>query len=785
MRKFLVLFLLFPSWFFGQTLDSLSVEKIMRDPQWIGTSPSNAFWSADSQNLYFNWNPEQADGDSLYSISLNNKTPQKASPKQASLARAKHRGAWNADRSQKVFVKDHSLYLFEVKKGELKTLLQTTEDLSNASFVEQGHAVVFQKGINLYKKDLETGGLKQLTDFKKGPQSSASKLTAQEKFLKKDALKNSQVLRARKAEREKANKNSYVADNQPKTIHIGDRNMDYLSRSPESDIVVYQLQSGAEAKQTEIPHYVTESGYTKSASGRPVVGEKQPEFETFIYNRKQDTVYAINTEDIPGIHDIPAFIKNYPDKMDSLKQDPPLRSVRMARPIWNEKGGQAVVVFRAFDNKDRWIMNLDTETGDLKLLDRQHDDAWIGGPGIGYLYQSGNVGWINNHTIYYQSEKTGYSHLYTLDLNTDKKVALTQGEYEVQKTSLSPDHKTFYLTTNKEDPGQTQFYHLAIKSGKQTRITQQEGGNQVSASPDGKHLAVLHSTSNHPAELYLQKNKANSKTQQLTDKAESEEFQSYSWRKPDQFFYKDRDGKKVHAEVYKPEQQADSKPGVIFVHGAGYLQDVKDSWSDPYFREHLFMNLLADRGYTVMNIDYRGSAGYGRDWRTAIYRHMGKNDLADIVDGAEYMTDNFDVNPENIGLWGGSYGGFMTLMAMFKTDVFAAGGALRSVTDWAHYNHGYTSNILNLPQNDSIAYEQSSPINFAKGLEGALLMGHGMVDSNVHFQDIVRLTQKLIELGKEDWELAVYPVESHGFVEPSSWTDEYKRILKLFEENLK
>ncbi len=139
-----------------------------------------------------------------------------------------------------------------------------------------------------------------------------------------------------------------------------------------------------------------------------------------------------------------------------------------------------------------------------------------------------------------------------------------------------------------------------------------------------------------------------------------------------------------------------------------------------------------------------------------------------------------------MGLYGGSYGGFITLMALFtQPDVFASGGAIRSVTDWAHYNHGYTSNILNEPFEDDIAYRQSSPIYFANGLKGKLLKLHGMVDQNVNYQDIVRLSQKLIELHKENWELASYPVEDHGFVQPSSWTDEYKRIYKLFEETLK
>jgi dipeptidyl aminopeptidase/acylaminoacyl peptidase len=185
-------------------------------------------------------------------------------------------------------------------------------------------------------------------------------------------------------------------------------------------------------------------------------------------------------------------------------------------------------------------------------------------------------------------------------------------------------------------------------------------------------------------------------------------------------------------------------------------------------------------------MDYRGSAGYGRDWRTGIYRHMGGKDLSDHVDGAKYLVEKLGVNPKNIGLYGGSYGGFITLMALFtEGDVFKSGGALRSVTDWAHYNDGYTSNILNDPYTDSLAYKRSSPIYYAEGLKGNLLMCHGMIDMNVHFQDIVRLTQRLIELGKENWELAVYPMEDHGFVEPSSWTDEYKRVFKLFERTLK
>ena len=261
------------------------------------------------------------------------------------------------------------------------------------------------------------------------------------------------------------------------------------------------------------------------------------------------------------------------------------------------------------------------------------------------------------------------------------------------------------------------------------------------------------------------------------------------WVEPQLVTYKARDGALVYARLYTPEMVGASRhpsaPAVIFVHGAGYLQNAHRYWSS-YSREYMFHHILASKGYVVLDPDYRGSAGHGRDWRTAIYRWMGGHDLNDVVDGAAFLASTHKVNASRIGVYGGSYGGFITLMALFTSpDTFAAGAALRPVTDWAHYNHTYTSNILNEPQGDSEAYRKSSPIYFAQNLKAALLICHGMVDTNVHFQDSVRLAQRLIELRKENWELAVYPVEDHGFVEAASWADEYKRIFKLFETNLK
>jgi dipeptidyl aminopeptidase/acylaminoacyl peptidase len=387
--------------------------------------------------------------------------------------------------------------------------------------------------------------------------------------------------------------------------------------------------------------------------------------------------------------------------------------------------------------------------------------------------------------VWYVSEADGFSHLYTIAPDGSGKQQLTRGRWEVRDVALSPDERSFYLHTNEISPFEQQLYRMSTVGGPMEKITSRSGKHVGVVSPDGRLVADVYSYVNRPPDLFLLEAKPGAEMSRLTT-SPSSEWLSFPWIVPEIVMIPASDGVHVPAHIYKPADMHAQSNGaaVIFVHGAGYLHNVGNFWSE-YPREYMFNQFLASKGYVVLDLDYRGSDGYGRDWRTAIYRHMGGRDLQDQVDASKYLTTTYHIGPERIGLYGGSYGGFITLMALFtEPKYFGAGAALRSVTDWAHYNQGYTSDILNLPQNDTLAYRQSSPIYFAEGLEDPLLMAHGMVDTNVHFQDIVRLTERLIELGKTRWELAVYPVESHGFVQPSSWTDEYRRIFELFQRYL-
>lgn len=782
MKKLCFLFLLGSIAAQAQEKPVLSVEKIMRDQKWLGVPPSNYRWSADSKTVYFDWNPGQKDKNSLYQVNLNALKPVLADTAEAD-RKITSDYIFNSSRTLGITEQSGDLYLFQPKSHTKQRLTNTVERESNPVFLRNG-LIAFQKGDNLFTLDLKSNAIRQLTSFVKGKRpAAAGKKNEQDTWLKNEQTELFDVIKNAKPKAPfNFGRAGLMAPEKPlKPIYLDDKFLTAVTISPDGRYVTYKVfTEGEEGKSTVVPNYVTASGYTEDIHGRTKVGEPLPTSESFIYDQQRDTVYKIHHEQITGIKDLPDYLKDYPKKLEEAKKKNEDRKVSISTTLWNAEGTVAVAMAESQDNKDLWILKIDIATGNVTVIDRQRDEAWIGGPGIGPR----NFGWINNQQIYFQSEKSGYAHLYTANVTTGEKKQLTSGKWEVQQLQLSGDKKTFYFTANIEHPGITHFYRMPIGGGAPVKITGMKGGNEVTLSPDEKWLAINYSYMNKPWELYIQANKPGAKAVKVTEST-SPEFKAYAWREPELVSFKNRYGADVYARIYPATKPDVNRPAVVFVHGAGYLQNVHYWWSQ-YSREYMFNNMLADNGYTVIDIDYTGSSGYGRDHRTGIYRHMGGKDLTDQADGVKLLVEKYNVDPKHVGLYGGSYGGFITLMALFKeADVFASGAALRSVTDWAHYNHGYTSNILNEPYNDELAYKRSSPIYFAAGLKGNLLMCHGMVDVNVHFQDIVRLSQRFIELGKNNWELAVYPVEDHGFTQPSSWTDEYKRIYKLFETTLK
>ena len=776
----------------------LTVDNIMRGPGLYGYEPSDVRWSGDGQQIYFQWKqsadaPEK-DPDT-YVVDRNGGTPRKLSEDESKLAPPVS-GSSSLDKKRTVYVREGDIFLYDSTTGQTRQITKTTETESDPHFTQDGRSVAFTRASNLYVLSLESGELDQLTDIRAasapsaqaapasggrgGANRSASsteeqKGTDSQEFLKKQEKELLEVIRARAAKREEDEARK-KRDNPRKPFNLAaTQSIAWLQLAPDSKYVIAGVrEAGTGSKTMFVPNYVTESGYTDEIPGRTKVGDNQAHIRLAILNAQTgESVWVDHGQKI-------APAENKTDGNASKPAAEQERLVELSRPLWSDDGTKAVLLARAADNKDRWIMALDETTGETRVLALDHDDDWLDGPGASTL------DWMkDDRSIYFQSERTGYSHLYTVPFEGGEPRALTSGKWEVASAVLSRDKTRFFLVTSEADPGEHNVYQMSAEGGALARLTSLPGGHSFVPSPDDQWFADIYSYTNKPPEIYVQESRAGAAATKLTS-SPAPDFFEYPWLDTPIVQIKARDGAMVRARLFKPENFQRGGPAVIFVHGAGYLQNVHRAWTSSYSHEFLFHHLLRERGYIVIDIDYRGSAGYGRDWRTAIYRHMGGQDLDDQVDAAHWLVTEQGVDPKRIGIYGGSYGGFITLMAMFtQPDVFAAGAALRPVTDWANYNNGYTSNILNVPQKDPDAYKQSSPIYFAQGLKGALLICHGMVDTNVTFQDTVELVQRLIELRKTNWQLAVYPVENHGFIQPTSWADEYKRILDLFEKNLK
>jgi dipeptidyl aminopeptidase/acylaminoacyl peptidase len=756
----------------------LSLEEIMMGEYFIGHLPQNIRWSADSKKLYYDkkWT-NHSDSISTYEISIRDTSTALVNEKM--ILSADNQVVDHISHDLLLYSSDGDLFIYSALEDSTKRLSQNLAPLTPLRFAQDGQSFYYLDNGNIFLWHFKNGFIRQLTDFRKGDEPKEKKPDPSEQWLMDQQMELFDITRTKSGHhklKESKKKNKSVV-----SVYTGKKNLRDTDISPDGRYVFYTLTESQNGKPTQVPDYMDPSGYVSQIPSRAKVGTRHFNSESYIYDRHNGLIIKIRTNNLTGIRQKPSYLKEYhkeENEFNSLYEED--RPVTVHKPRFNSSG-LAVVEVSSSDHKDRWIALLNCETGELEEIDRQRDEAWIGGPAI----QSSHLGWIGEENkLWFLSEVSGFSHIYIYDGDKKSVYPLTQGKFEILSASLSKDAKTFYVTANAEGPHEQHFYHIDISTGSLNKITRQKGGHEVFMSPDEKHLAIRYSFSNKPWELYIMENRPDAPWVRLTSST-TPRFDSYSWKSPEIVWFMASDGVRVPARLYTPKASVKNGAAVIFVHGAGYLQNVHHWWSS-YHREYMFHHFLTERGYTVLDIDYRASRGYGRDWRTAIYRHMGGRDLQDHIEGAEYLIKNHKINKRKIGIYGGSYGGFITLMAMFTSpSTFRSGAALRAVTDWAHYNHGYTSRILNTPVSDPLAYQKSSPIYFAEGLQNDLLILHGMVDVNVQFQDVVRLSQKLIELKKDKWEMAVFPAEDHGFRYNESWLDEYKRIWALFEKTLR
>ncbi|MBW3567288.1 MAG: alpha/beta fold hydrolase [Proteobacteria bacterium] len=791
------------------TEDGLSLKQIMQDPDWIGNPPVNAYWSLDGNIVYFERKRNGESFNDQYALQLGTGDLEQLDA--AALADINGpRGQYSLDGTRRVYLKDGDIFLADLEENNVRQVTRTAANEAAPFFMADDTRIAWRNGNAFYIFDPATGLVSQIAELK--AEDDPSKEKPGFDYLKDQQTRLFATLREEKRKKEAEREyNRQRAANNPAqidpAIYLGaDVEIRDVSFSPAGRfvLVVTAPAKHDNGEQDKMPNFVTQSGYVEVRDVRTLVGlNEPPPHSLHLVDLETGKVSILATDTLPGIKDDPLkslrkeaiayHVENGGDRkqVEKALKAPDMRNVEFEGMAWSRDGSRVAVQAHSTDNKDRWIATIDLDDAKLETQHRLRDPAWIN-------WYFNDFGWLpDNRTLWYLSEETGHSHLYVKEAGKRAK-AVTSGKWVVSSPTLDRNGTFFYFVGSRNHPGETQIYRVPVKGGELQQLTtvgveptdRQRGGDFLAPfvlSPEETRVLFKHDAPTRPPELYVQTIGAND-ARQLTHTA-SEEFLSFDWMEPEMVEVPSSHGDEpVHARVYTPEDFDPSKkyPAVVFVHGAGYLHNVHKGWS-VYFREFMFHNLLARHGYVVIDMDYRGSAGYGRDWRTAIYRQMGHPELEDLLDGVKWLAENRSVDPERVGIYGGSYGGFMTFMALFRApDAFAAGAALRPVTDWMHYNHPYTSNILNTPLVDPTAYEKSSPIEFAEHYNNVpMLIAHGMQDDNVFFKDSVRLVQRLMELEKENYEIAPYPLDPHGFVHPKSWLDEYRRIFKLFEENVK
>jgi dipeptidyl aminopeptidase/acylaminoacyl peptidase len=757
----------------------ITLDQAMAHPDWIGTPVESAWWAWDSQNLQFS---QKRIGSPIRDVFMVNRTGANLKKAEANdlASQDGNNFVFDSRHQQALFVRNGDIFLRNLRNGSLQQITRTNESESDPRFSADGAAVLYRESNQWYRWAMDTHLQEPAAlpaaedDPNKAPKANdlrdmQLRLITTLKRIKNDREELKAKAEAdRKADATRAITKAYLGS---------DVQIDWTALSPAGQwlLVATSAKGADEGKAGKMPKYVTESGYEEFEDVRTRVGRNSPTPQNLkLVNPRTGIIQDISLDSLPGITIDPMADFRKAQKLDSLKGN---RVVRMDSVQFNDAGTQAVVMLRAIDNKDRWIATVDFANGKLVSQHRLTDKAWIN-------WNFNEYGWLDNNTLWYMSEETGYSHLYTQTLGA-KAIALSSGKWEASSPIWSNDKTTAYVLCNPAWPGDYEVCAVN-RNGNVREVTALDGVEDFSLSPDSNTLLVRYSGSYLPAQVATV-NISDGATVKLTD-TRTPEFKSRNWIAPEFVQVPSKHGAgKVWAKLYKPAQLESGKkyPIVMFVHGAGYLQNVHSRYPN-YFREQMFNNMLVQKGYIVLDMDYRASEGYGRDWRTAIYRQMGHPELEDYLDGLDWLVANQQGNREQVGIYGGSYGGFMSFMALFRApEAFKAGAALRPVSDWTSYNHEYTSNILNTPQLDPEAYKTSSPIEYVENFRGNLLISHGMMDDNVFYQDSVRLSQRLIELKKDKWEMASYPLERHTYVHPESWYDQYRRIYELFERTLK
>jgi dipeptidyl-peptidase 4 len=463
-----------------------------------------------------------------------------------------------------------------------------------------------------------------------------------------------------------------------------------------------------------------------------------------------------------------------------------VQDIYLSRVAWLPDGKTLAIQRESRDQQRLDLLFADINTGQSRVVLTETSNTWIElNDELSFLK--------NTHEFIWASARDGYDHLYLYDTDGHLIRRLTAGDWNVDDfraraiKSIDEKNRLVYFSATEKSPTERQLYVVSLDTDepqKPHRISQGDGLHGIAMSADARFYTDTFTSSTQPPQVSLRSAKGELLAQLLENRLDADH--------PDAPYLADNsvaeigtmvaaDGQILYYQLFKPRNFDPAKryPAIVDVYGGPGVQRVLNSWAGSSFTQ-----ILTRAGYVVFQLDNRGSAFRGSAFQAPIHGQLGETEVADQVQGARWLGSRAFVDPKRMGVWGWSYGGYMTLMLMFKApELFRAGVAGAPVTDWSLYDTHYTERYLARPQDNAGGYLSSSALPYAKGLKGNLLVMHGMADDNVLFLNSTKLFRTLQDLDKP-FEVMVYPGAKHGLTRQHDGRHAYKAIKRFFDQNL-
>ena len=420
-------------------------------------------------------------------------------------------------------------------------------------------------------------------------------------------------------------------------------------------------------------------------------------------------------------------------------------------------------------------------SGTSKTIMREESDTYLN------EQTYANIEFLNNHFVF-QSERSGYNHLYLYTLNGELVRPITSGEYEV-KSFYGWDSKKneFYYSSNEGSPLREHIYKVTAK-GKKTKLTANDGTNKAVFSAGMKYFINTHSSINTPHVVTTNSNNGKVIKTLIDNSNLKERLAKFDMPTKEFFTFTTSDGVELNGWMIKPYDfdAAKQYPVVMFQYSGPYSQQVNDNWYTGNYGNAMFESYMACEGFIMVCVDGRGTGGRGTEFGKCTYLKIGQYEPSDQVEAAKYLGTLPYVDKNNIGIWGWSFGGYNTIMSMSQNDaVFKAGVAVAAPTDWRFYDTIYTERYMRTPKENKEGYDTGSAIVNASKLNGKLLLVHGTADDNVHLRNMIRYIHALTQANKK-FETALYPDSNHSiYYGANTRYHLFERIAEFFKENLK